>query len=433
MAGGKLTALGVTKAKAPGMYGDGGGLYLQVAGDGKDKVSKSWIFRYRFNGHTSRLGKPLAREMGLGSADTWTLAEARERARQQRQLLDVGRDPIEIRKLQDQASALEKAKTKTFQECAKDYIKAHRSGWKNAKHAEQWSATLETWAYPLIGKLPVGGISTDLLLKVLEQPVGEGEQAATFWIARTETASRVRGRIENVLDWAKAKKLRDGDNPARWKGLLDKLLPAPSKVSPVEHHKALPYADLPRFMAELRRRDSLSARALEYTILTAARTSDTIGAVRSEVDPAGSLWTIPGARLKGKKGTGKRDHVVPLSDRALEIIGAQPERSAYVFANGEGEPLSNMAMLELLQGMGFGEDLTVHGFRSTFKDWCTEQTGFPNEMSEMALAHTVSDKVEAAYRRGDMREKRRRMMDEWATYCASPPAAKAGNVVPMRA
>jgi integrase len=415
------------------MYGDGGGLYLQIKGDGKERISKSWIFRYRFQGHTSRLGKPLAREMGLGSFHTWTLGEARERARQQRQLLDEGKDPIEVRKLSDQASALEKAKTTTFQECAKAYIRAHRSGWKNAKHAEQWSATLETWAYPLIGKLPVGGITTDLVLKVLEQLVGGGEAAPTFWIARTETASRVRGRIENVLDWAKAKKLRDGDNPARWKGLLDKLLPAPSKVSPVEHHKALPYADLPRFMAELRRRDSLSARALEYTILTAARTSDTIGAVRSEVDRAGGLWTVPAGRLKGKKGTRKRDHVVPMSDRALEILEGQPERSAYVFANEAGEPLSNMAMLELLQGMGFGADLTVHGFRSTFKDWCTEQTGFPNEMSEMALAHTVSDKVEAAYRRGDMREKRRRMMDDWAAYCVSPPAEKGGNVVPMRA
>ncbi|MGV7215910.1 tyrosine-type recombinase/integrase [Bradyrhizobium sp. UFLA05-112] len=433
MAGGKLTALEVTKAKTPGMYGDGAGLYLQVKGDGKERISKSWIFRYRLNGHTSKTGKPLAREMGLGSLETWNLSEARERARKMRQLIDEGKDPIEARKLQDQASALEKAKTTIFQDCAKAYIKAHRSGWKNAKHGEQWSATLETWAYPIIGKLPVGGITTDLVLKVLEQPVGGHPDAPTFWTARTETASRVRGRIENVLDWAKAKKLRDGDNPARWKGLLDKLLPAPSKVSPVEHHKALPYADLPRFMAELRRRDSLSARALEYTVLTAARTSDTIGAVRTEVDRAVTTWTVAAARLKGKKGARKRDHVVPLSDRALEILEKQPERSEYLFANEAGEPLSNMAMLELLQGMGFGEDLTVHGFRSTFKDWCTEQTGFPNEMSEMALAHTVSDKVEAAYRRGDMREKRRRMMADWADYCASPPVSDMSNVRPLRA
>ncbi|WGR91838.1 integrase arm-type DNA-binding domain-containing protein [Bradyrhizobium sp. ISRA435] len=423
------------------MYGDGGGLYLQVTGDGEKKIAKSWIFRYRFKGHTSKAGKPLAREMGLGSvkcegrpSGTWTLAEARERARLQRQLLDQGLDPIAVRKAQDAAAAIAKATTRTFEECAKDYIKAHRSGWKNAKHADQWASTLETWVYPIIGKLPVAGVNTDLVLKVLQQPIDKADpDGPNFWTARTETASRVRGRIENVLDWAKAKKLRDGDNQARWKGLLDKLLPAKSTVSPVEHHKALPYADLPRFMAELRSRNSLSAWALEFTILTAVRTSDTIGGVRSEVDREQAAWTIPGGRLKGRKGSRKRDHFIPLSDRALAILEEQPEGTTYLFENGEGEPLSNMAMLELLQGMGFGEDLTVHGFRSTFKDWCAEQTAYPNEMSEMALAHTVPDKVEAAYRRGDMREKRRRLMADWAAYCCSPPAAKKDNVVPMRA
>jgi integrase len=436
MAGGKLTALQVAKAKKPGMYGDGGGLYLQVARGG----SKSWIFRYRFKGSTSKAGKPLAREMGLGSVrcegrleGTWTLAEARERARLQRQLLDLGKDPIEARKDRELIEALEKAKAVAFEDCAKDYVKAHRSGWKNAKHGDQWTATLKTWVYPIIGKLPVGAITTDLVMKVLQQPIGEEPDAPIFWEARTETASRVRGRIENVLDWARAKKLRDGENPARWKGLLDKLLPARSTVAPVEHHKALPYADLPRFMAELRGRDHLSARALEYTILTAARTSDTIGAVYAEIDREGESWTVPAARVKGKKGKRKRDHVVPLSDRALEILDKMPKRSKYLFAHEDGEPLSNMAMLELLQGMGFGEDLTVHGFRSTFKDWCSEQTGYPNEMSEMALAHTVSDKVEAAYRRGDMREKRRRLMADWAAYCESRAAAAKGKVVPMRA
>jgi hypothetical protein len=226
MAGGKLKALQITKAKAPGMYGDGGGLYLQVTGDGKEHVAKSWIFRYRFKGHISKAGKPLAREMGLGSVETWTLAEARERARLQRQLLDQGVDPIEARKTQQAAADLAKALTVPFEQCAKDYIRAHKAGWKNAKHADQWTSTLETWAFPIIGKLPVGGITTDLVMKVLQQPV-DGEEG-TFWEARTETASRVRGRIENVLDWARAKKLREGENPARWKGLLDKLLPAKS-------------------------------------------------------------------------------------------------------------------------------------------------------------------------------------------------------------
>jgi integrase len=413
------------------MYGDGAGLYLQIARGG----SKSWIFRYRFKGHISKAGKPLAREMGLGSVDTFTLAEARERARQQRQLLADGIDPIEARKQQELAIALERAQAVAFQDCAKDYIKDHKAGWKSAKHADQWTSTLETWVYPIIGKLPVGGITTNLVLKVLKQPVGTEPGAPTFWTARTETANRVRGRIETVLDWARAKKLRDGENPAKWKGLLDQLLPPKSQVAPVEHHKALNYADLPRFMAALRERDSLSARALEYTILTAARTSDTIGAIRTEIDQEDRTWTVPAARLKGKKGARKRNHVVPLSDRALEIIDAMSKRSKkFLFANEDGEPLSNMAMLELLQGMGFAEDnLTVHGFRSTFKDWCSEQTAYPNEMSEMALAHTVSDKVEAAYRRGDMRDKRRRMMADWAAFCESPPSAKKVNVVPLRA
>ncbi|HWZ38755.1 MAG TPA: integrase arm-type DNA-binding domain-containing protein [Bradyrhizobium sp.] len=434
MASGKLTALQVTKAKTPGMYGDGGGLYLQVTGDGGKKIAKSWIFRYRFKGHISKAGKPLAREMGLGSLDTWTLAEARDRARQQRQLLDQGIDPLAARKTREAAAALAKAQTVLFEQCAKDYIRDHRAGWKNAKHADQWTSTLETWVYPIIGKLPVGGITTDLVLRVLKQPIDKKDpDSPTFWIARTETASRVRGRIENVLDWAYAKKLRDGENSARWKGLLDKLLPERLTVAPVEHHTALPYADLPWFMAELRRQNSLSARALEYTILTAARTGDTIGAVRTEIDRGDGIWTVPAGRLKGRRGRRKRDHVVPLSDRALAILDDLPQDTEYLFAHGDGSPLSHIAMLKLLQGMGFGEDVTVHGFRSTFKDWCSEQTGYPNEMSEMALAHTVSDKVEAAYRRGDMREKRRRLMADWAVYCESPPVGTKTNVVPLRA
>jgi integrase len=426
----KLTALTVTRAKKPGRYADGGNLYLQISETG----SKSWLFRYMI------AGKP--REMGLGSVNTWTLGEARERARQHRQLLDQGTDPLEHRKQQEMAAALEQAQAVSFEDCAKEYITAHKTGWKSEKHATQWTSSLKTWAYPIIGKLPVGGISTDLIMQVMMQPVGPetdpDTHASTFWAGRTETASRVRGRIETVLDWARAKKLRDGENPARWKGLLDKLLPAKSQVAPVEHHKALPYGDLPRFMAELRRRNSLSARTLEFTILTAARTSDTIGAVRPEVDKDERIWTVPAVRLKGKKGARKRDHVVPLSDRALEILDDLPKQSRFLFANDEGEPLSNMAMLELLQGMGFGEDLTVHGFRSTFKDWCSEQTAYPNEMSELALAHAVSDKVEAAYRRGDMREKRRRLMTHWARYCASTPAGRreargSDRVVTLRA
>lgn len=430
---GKLTALAVSKAKRPGMYGDGGGLYLQVKGDGIERVSKSWIFRYRLNAHISTKGKALAREMGLGSIDTWTLTEARERARQQRQLLDEGKDPIDFRKLRDQASALEKAKTKTFRECARDYIKAHQAGWKNAKHADQWSATLETWAYPIIGKLPVGGITTDLVLQVLEQPVGEREDAPTFWAARTETASRVRGRIENILDWAKAKKLRDGENPARWKGLLDKLLPAKSRVAPVQPHPALPYRQLPAFMAELRKRNGIAARALEFMILTVTRTHNVVDGRRDHINAAERIWTIPAAEMKGRKGQRTRDHVVPLSDAAQAILDSVSGVEHFFPGDEPVEALSTAAMAAVIDRMNegrtasglprwidpkLGRDVVPHGFRSAFKDWATEQTNYPNEMSEMALAHTVSDKVEAAYRRGDMREKRRVLMAEWAAFCA---------------
>ncbi|SDC38496.1 Phage integrase family protein [Bradyrhizobium brasilense] len=433
VATGKLTALLVTRAKKPGMYGDGGGLYLQVTGNGTTKVAKSWIFRYRFKGHTSKAGRPLAREMGLGSTETWSLSQARERARQQRQLLNEGKDPIEVRKQQELEDLLAKAAARTFRDCAKDFIRAHRPGWKNAKHAEQWRSTLERWAYPIIGKLPVSAINVDLVLKVLQQPIGKEPDAPSLWTARTETANRVRGRIENILDWARALKLRgEGENPARWRGLLDKLLPARSTVSPVQHHKALSYADLPRFMTELRSRNSLSARALEFTILTVARTSDTIGATQSEIDREENSWIVPATRLKGKRGTRKRDHIVPLSDRAREILNGR-QSTHLLFAHDNGEPLSNMGMLELLQGMGFGADLTVHGFRSTFKDWCAEQTAYPNEMSEMALAHVIPNKVEAAYRRGDMRARRRRLMADWADYCASPPTSNRSNLLAFRA
>jgi integrase len=398
-----------------GFHCDGGGLYLSVKPlkAGGEGVSRSWIFRYR------RAGR--LRDLGLGPITTVGLAAARERARGARQKLLDGIDPIEERRAARVAAAVSAARRMTFEECADSFIDANSSGWKSAKHADQWRATLKTYAYPVIGSLPVDAVETVLVMKILEP----------IWSTKTETASRVRGRIEKVLDRAKALKLRSGDNPARWTGHLDHLLPAKSQVAPVKHHEALPYTDLPQFMGKLRQRDSLSARALEYTILTAARTGDTIGAVRSEIDRKEGTWTVPAARLKGKKGARLRDHVVPLSDRALQILDGLPEQSPYLFASEEGEPLSNMAMLELLRGMGFGEGLTVHGFRSTFKDWASEVTAYPNEMSELALAHAVADKVEAAYRRGDMREKRRRMMQGWATF-ANRPSLSASKIVPIR-
>jgi integrase len=408
----KLSTLEVKKDLPPGLYGDGDGLYLQVS----NLKTKAWVFRFMMAG--------TARKMGLGSVDRVTLADARKKAKAAYSLVQDGVDPIDAREAKRSAEALEKAKVVTFKACAEKYIAAHEAGWKSEKHGAQWAATLERYANPVIGHLSVASIDVGLVLKVIEP----------IWSIKTETANRIRGRIESILDWARARGLRTGENPARWRGHLDQLLPARSSVAPVKNHKALPYTDLPRFMAALRQRDSVSARALEYTILTVARTGDTIGGIWAEIDPAERLWTVPAARVKGKKGARKRDHVVPLSDRAFDLLEAMPREGEFIFPGAkEKAPLSNMAMLEFLQGMGFGEKLTVHGFRSAFKDWCSDRTAYPNELSEMALAHTVSDKVEAAYRRGDMREKRRRLMADWAEFCASSARGVSANVVALRA
>jgi integrase len=402
----------------PGLYSDGAGLALQVS----TFETKAWVYRFMMAGR--------ARKMGLGpvsvrSGDKLiTLAEARSMATDARNLVSRGIDPIEERAARKAAQAAEKAKAMTFRECAEGYITAHESSWKSDKHAAQWSATLETYAYPLIGNLPVQAIETAHIMKIVEP----------IWRTKTETASRVRGRIEKVLDRAKALKLRTGENPAAWRGHLDQLLPAKSQVAPVENHPALRYSELPAFMAKLRAKRGVSARALEFTILTAARTGDAIGATWSEINKAEKLWTVPAARMKGRKGAKRRDHAVPLSDRALAALEAVPVDGDFVFPGGkEGTGLSNAAMSELLKGLGYAPDVaTVHGFRSTFKDWASEQTAYQNELSEMAMAHTVSDKVEAAYRRGDMREKRRRLMDDWAAYCAGK-AAGGDNVVAIGA
>lgn len=396
----------------PGLYHDGGGLYLQIS----DRLTKAWVYRFMMAGR--------ARKMGLGDFDLVSLKEARKKRDAAYSLVIDGIDPIADREARKAAQAAETAKVLTFRECAEGYIAAHRAGWKSTKHADQWTATLETYAYPIIGKMPVHLIETAHIMKIVEP----------IWQDKTETASRVRGRIEKILDRAKALKLRSGENPAAWRGHLDQLLPAKSQVSPVENHPALPYAELPAFMAKLRAKEGVSARALEFTILTVARTGDTIGATRREINKADKLWTVPAERLKGKKGGRKRDHVVPLTEQAIAALDAVPVEGSYLFPGGkEGAGLSNAAMSELLKGMGYSPDYaTVHGFRSTFKDWAGDLTACPNEMSEMAMAHTVSDKVEAAYRRGDMREKRRRMMADWAAYCDGK-AVGGDNVVKIGA
>jgi integrase len=394
-----LSAAKVAKAK-PGRYGDGAGLYLSV----KSAEARSWVFRY------VRAGK--MREMGLGPASgraAVSLADARKKARILHDLHREGRDPLEERNAGRALQAAEAAKAVSFSEAANRYIEAHRAGWRNAKHAAQWRSTLATYAESVFGPLPVNQIDTGLVLKVLEP----------IWTAKPETANRVRGRVEAVLDWAKARGYRQGENPAHWRGHLDHLLAARSKVRRVKHHAALPYAEIGSFVAQLHEQDGIAARALEFLILTAARTGEVIGTRWSEIDLAERLWIVPAERTKNSK-----EHRVPLSVRAIDILEQMPHASDRVFK------LPNMAFLMLLRRMGQHGSITTHGFRSSFRDWCAERTNFPSEVAEMALGHAVGDKVEAAYRRGDLFEKRRQLMDAWATFC-SMPSRDGAKVVPL--
>jgi integrase len=399
----KLTAVKVNALTAPGYVSDGDGLYLQVSPAG----TKSWVFRYKLAGKS--------REMGLGSLRVVSLAEAREAAAACRKQLHAGLDPISARdreraKAKDRVSVL-------FRECAQSYIEAHRSGWRNAKHADQWVNTLQTYAFPVLGDMPVDLIEPSHVERVL-QPI---------WTAKAETAFRLRGRIECVLDWATSRKYRTGENPAKWRGNLDNLLPKVSRIKRISHFAALPFADIGAFVDKLRAVEGISARALEFTILTAARTGETVGAKWDEFDLDAGIWTIPAERMKAK-----REHRVALSGRALEILTQMKAAPIgdYVFpGNKVRKPLSAMAMLMTLRRMGHG-DLTVHGFRSTFRDWASEATAYSRDVVEMALAHAVENRVEAAYRRGDLLDKRRDLMNDWARRCDTP--AEPANVVPMR-
>jgi integrase len=402
---GRLTALRVEKLSKAGMHADGGGLYLRVTDDG----TKNWVYRFMLN------GRP--RWMGLGPFPLYGLQKARGKALDARRLRHEGIDPIDTRRAARLRERLEAAKAMTFKQCAESYIASHRPGWRNEKHAGQWTASLATYVYPSIGSLPVQAIDTGLVCKVLEP----------IWTAKPETAGRVRGRIEAILDWAKARDYRAGENPARWRGHLDKLLPARSKVAKVEHYPALPYGELPGFLVALRAQEGIAARALEFAILTAARTGEATGAKWTELNLAEKVWTTPAERMKAGK-----EHRVPLCARAMAILKdmeglRQDATDQFVFPGGKaGRPLSHMAFWELLRRMGRG-DLTAHGFRSTFRDWASERTNFAREVAEMALAHAVGDKVEAAYRRGDLFEKRRRLMDAWGAYCSD--GKRAGEVV----
>ena len=376
-------------------YADGGGLYLQVT-PGIASISKSWIFRYA-------IGDSKERFMGLGSLDAVSLADARAKAAECRKQREQGVDPIDEREAQRAAAAIDRAKAMTFDQCAEKYIAAHRAGWRNPKHASQWKNTLTTYASPVFGKLPVGSVDVGLVIKVLEP----------IWPTKPETASRLRGRVEAVLDWAAARGFRDGDNPARWKGRLENLLPRKSKVRTVQHHAALPFTNVADFITSLRERGGTAARALEFAVLTAARTGEVLGAQWEELDLAARTWIVPAERMKGG-----REHRVPLSEATLSVVQQMTKvrENDYVFPGDRRATLSSMALLMLLRRIGHG-DLTAHGFRSTFRDWAAECTDFPSEVVEMALAHSIESKVEAAYRRGDLFEKRRKLMDAWAAYC----------------
>lgn len=402
----ELSALEVGRLTATGLHAVGGvpGLYLQING-----AAKSWILRVTVGSKR--------RDMGLGGYPAVTLAQAREKARTARDSIDAGTDPIFARQQAKSALRAAQASAISFEEAARRFIDAKADEWKNGKHRAQWENTLATYAFPIMGKLHVQDVKQSHVLSVLEP----------IWKEKTETASRLRGRIESVLDWATARHYRQGENPARWRGHLDHILAKPAKIAKVEHHAALPIDDLPAFMADLRKREGSAARALELLILTAARSGEVRGASWGEFDLDAATWTIPADRMKAGK-----EHRIPLSDPAVELLKALPriEGTELIFPGSKGKPLSDMTLTALMRRMKV--DAVPHGFRSTFRDWVSERTSHPHELAEMALAHAIGNKVEAAYRRGDMIEKRRQMMSAWAKFCEKHQAGRSETIVALR-
>jgi integrase len=398
------TAVWCRKISKPGLHAVGGvsGLLLRVA----DTGAKYWVMRVRVKATGKR------RDIGIGPFPEIGLAQARDRARELKEQIRAGVDPVAEKARAMAEQRAEVAKLVTFDEAVKRMLADREAEW-SAKHRQQWRNTLETYAGPVIGDLPVAAIELAHVLEVL-RPI---------WSEKTETASRVRGRIEAVLDWARVHGYRSGENPARWKGNLDAVLPKPGKIATVVHHPALPWREMPGFMAELRKREGMGARALEFVILTAARSGEVRGATWDEIDLERRLWTIPAARMKAG-----REHVVPLSDAAVAMLKAlgKPPKGGLVFPAAKGGKLSDMTLSAVLRRMDAG--CVPHGFRSSFRDWAAEATGYPAEIAEMALAHNVGNAVERAYRRGDMLEKRRRLMDDWARHCNGEKPA-GGEVV----
>ncbi|MFS2100365.1 tyrosine-type recombinase/integrase [Variovorax sp. Varisp85] len=389
----ELSALQVGRLTSPGNHAVGGvsGLYLYV----NDAGARSWVLR-------TMVGSK-RRHMGLGGFPDVPLARAREKARAARDDVSQGIDPIAQRKAAVSLLRAQQATEKTFQQAAEGFLEAHGDTWKNPKHRAQWTSTLKTYVYPVMGNLLIRDVGQEHVLAALEP----------IWKTKNETASRLRGRIENVLDWATVRKYRTGENPARWKGHLDMLLPAPGKIQKVEHHRALPIDATAAFMADLRQREGTAAKALEFTVLCAARSGEVRGAVWPEFDLDAGVWTIPPERMKATK-----EHRVPLPESALRILRAQPrlKDNELVFPSARGKQLSDMSMTAVMRRMEV--DAVPHGFRSTFRDWARERTNYPRDLAEQALAHALDNKVEAAYRRGDALEKRRLMMQEWDDFCS---------------
>lgn len=399
-----VTVLAANKfAKVQGMHAVGNppGLYLCVKGQ-----SRTWILRYMSQGRR--------RELSLGRVDEIPLAQAREDARKVRARIREGIDPVEERRAAKVNAIVARAKRITFAECAEKFIRAHEPEWKNPKHVQQWRNTLATYAFPVIGMMPVDSVDTTLVMEVLEP----------IWTSKNETASRLRGRIEAVLDWAGVRKYRQGPNPARRKGHLDVLLASRSKIQKVEHHAALPYAGMGAFMAALAKMQGMGARALEFVILTAARSGEVRGATWAEIDLAGKVWTVPGERMKADK-----EHIIPLSDQAMALLKALPRMAGtdLLFPGTKG-PLSDMSLTAVMRRMEV--DATVHGFRSSFRDWAGECTAHPREVIEHALAHQLKDKAEAAYARGTLLDKRHKLMADWGRYCST--VETAGSVVAIK-
>ncbi|MCJ8276303.1 MAG: tyrosine-type recombinase/integrase [Bdellovibrionales bacterium] len=389
----KLTALEVSRIKRPGKHPLGESLYLQVTNAG----TKSWLFRYSFNKRS--------RWMGLGTCKTITLAQARETVIDLKRELKKGLDPIIVRDQELRRRFLSESRTISFDKCAERYIEAHKSKWKSKKNLVQWENSLKNYASPIIGHLPVSEIDLTLVLSVLEP----------IWETKTETASRVRARIERILSWATVRGYREGNNPAIWKGYLDAILPNKSGLHKTKHFKAMPFQEIGEFMKELKEKDGVSYRALEFLVLTATRTNETLNAKWSEINFDNKTWTIPSSRMKSGQ-----EHIVPLSRRALEILKdlERIQHNEFIFpGKKQSKPLSDMTLLMILRREQL--DYTVHGFRSTFKDWASERTNFTREVSEMALAHTITNKVEAAYRRGKLLLKRRSLMKSWEEFCYS--------------